>query len=127
MNEELIELDGQVTPSKTYRINNGRVAGWIDGQNAMIQAIDKILQTERGAWEIYGDDYGHELNTLIGESRDLVNAEIERLLTEALLSDERIISVEGVKLYDFIDDRASLFCEVTTIFGTLTRESEVQL
>ena len=42
-------------PSKTYRIDfqTGRISGTVDGRDAMVQAIRKILQTERFQYLIY--------------------------------------------------------------------------
>lgn len=46
-----LEQDFEITeqPTKTYRMNleSNRVRGYVDGQEAMKQAIFKILQTER--------------------------------------------------------------------------------
>ena len=58
-------------PSKTYRIDfqTGRISGTVDGRDAMVQAIRKILQTERFQYLIYSWNYGMEWSRLIGKSR----------------------------------------------------------
>ncbi|OTO13789.1 hypothetical protein A5882_002211 [Enterococcus sp. 4E1_DIV0656] len=112
-------------PSRTYRLVNGRIAGWIDDLEAMRQAVEKVLQTERFTWPIYTDNYGIELRTLIGEDMDLVMAEIERLVTEALSVDERIIEVSDLNVIK--ESRNSILVSffVATIFGQIRIEQEV--
>ena len=34
-------------PTLTFKVENGRIRGKVDEQAAMVQAVDKILQTER--------------------------------------------------------------------------------
>lgn len=121
MDEEILEQ----IPSRTYRLVNGRIAGWIDDLEAMRQTIRKVLQTERFTWPIYTDNYGIELRTLIGEDMDLVMAEIERLVTEALSVDERIIEVSDFNVIK--ESRNSILVSffVATIFGQMRIEQEV--
>ena len=121
MDEEILEQ----IPSRTYRLVNGRIAGWIDDLEAMRQTIRKVLQTERFTWPIYTDNYGIELRTLIGEDMDLVMAEIERLVTEALSVDERIIEVSDFNVIK--ESRNSIIVSffVATIFGQMRIEQEV--
>lgn len=121
MDEEILEQ----IPSRTYRLVNGRIAGWIDDLEAMRQAVGKALRTERFTWPIYTDNYGIELRTLIGEDMDLVMAEIERLVTEALSVDERIIEVSDFNVIK--ESRNSILVSffVSTIFGQMRIEQEV--
>ena len=50
-------------PSRTYAVDwqTGRVSGFVDGTDALKQAIYKILQTERFAHLIYSWNYGFEM------------------------------------------------------------------
>ena len=121
MDEEIL---AQI-PSRTYRLQNGRIAGWIDELAAMRQAIEKVLHTERFTWLIYTDNYGVELKNLLGEELDLVMAEMERIVREALSVDERIIEIENFQVTQ--ESRATLLVSffVTTIFGSIQMEQEV--
>lgn len=112
-------------PTRTYRIMNNRIAGWIDDLEAMRQAVEKILLTERFEWEIYSDNYGVEIQNLIGQDFDLIKSEIERVVSEALLADERIESVDNFDLQQ--TDRSSLLFSFTvlTVFGEINMEQEV--
>lgn len=112
-------------PTRTYKISNGRVNGWIDDLEAMRQAVEKILLTERFEWVIYSDNYGIEIQDLIGNDFDLIKSEIERVVSEALLADERIESVDNFDLQQ--TDRSSLVFSFTvlTVFGEINMEQEV--
>lgn len=124
----MIGVDEEVEvqmPTRTYKISNGRVNGWIDDLEAMRQAVEKILLTERFEWVIYSDNYGVEIQDLIGNDFDLIKSEIERVVSEALLADERIESVDNFDLQQ--TDRSSLLFSFTvlTVFGEINMEQEV--
>ncbi|MEB5918204.1 DUF2634 domain-containing protein [Enterococcus innesii] len=121
MDEEIL---AQI-PSRTYRLQNGRIAGWIDELTAMRQAIEKVLHTERFTWLIYTDNYGVELKNLLGEDLDLVMAEMERIVRETLSVDERIIEIENFQVTQ--ENRNTLLVSffVITIFGSIQMEQEV--
>lgn len=121
MDEEIL---AQI-PSRTYRLQNGRIAGWIDELAAMRQAIEKVLHTERFTWLIYTDNYGVELKNLLGEELDLVMAEMERIVREALSVDERIIEIENFQVTQESRDTLLVSFFVTTIFGSIQMELEV--
>lgn len=122
LDEELIDI-----PSKTYKISNGRIAGYVDELDAMRQAVDKILSTERFAWNIYSEDYGSDVNDLIGEDFDLVNSELERLITEAISADDRIVSVEDFTITQTKSNSALATFRVVTVFGVIDIEQEVEV
>lgn len=121
MDDTELELDA----SKTYRVLNGRVVGWIDNKQALRQAIEKLLHTERYMYEIYTDEYGIELQALIGENFDLVKAEIGRIIKEALLADDRIVSVENIQATKLDSTSLLVTFSVESIFGTLAFEEVV--
>ena len=123
MDEEIVDL--QLESSKTYRVLNGRVVGWIDNKQALRQAIEKLLHTERYMYEIYTDEYGIELQALIGESFDLVEAEIGRIIKEALLADDRVVSVENIQSTKLDSTSLLITFSVESIFGTLAFEEVV--
>lgn len=122
VDEEIIEI-----PSRTYKVSNGRIAGYIDGLEAVRQATEKVLSTERFGWLVYSEDYGSELNSLIGEDFDLVNAEAERLITEALTTDERILEIQNFSLVQASPTAVIIQFDVASVFGNLTIEQEVEL
>ncbi|CAI3285288.1 hypothetical protein CIRMBP1204_00399 [Enterococcus cecorum] len=121
MDDTELELDA----SRTYRVLNGRVVGWIDNKQALRQAIEKLLHTERYMYEIYTDEYGIELQALIGENFDLVEAEIGRIIKEALLADDRIVSVDNIQATKLDSTSLLITFSVESIFGTLAFEEVV--
>jgi len=111
-NEQLEEV---TQPSYTYKLdrNTRRVSGMVDGQDAVKQAVFKILQTVRYRHEIYSFDYGHELESLIGTNPLFVEAEVRRMLDEALLQDERIRKIADLKVEVTGDAITAVFTVVT--------------
>lgn len=96
--EQLEEL--VIQPSRTYRIENGRIRGTIDGQLAIEQFIWKAISTALNRFIIYDDQYGCELDNLIGATvtQELIDDEIPRVVEEALVYDDRIDSVNDIIL-----------------------------
>jgi len=97
-------------PSKTYAIDfvTGDIGGELDGIDAIKQYIVKAIKTARFRFSIYDTDYGSEIDDLIGQdvSIALLETEIPRVIEEAILYDDRVISVydfeltrEGDRLY----------------------------
>ncbi len=105
-------------PTYTYKLDilKSRIKGYTDGQEAMYQAIYKILTTERYKYEIYSWNYGVELLDLFGQPVQYVYPELERRITEALTADDRI---ESVTNFDFSNEGNSVFTTFTvnTVFG----------
>lgn len=113
-------------PSFTHKllISQDRVLGNVNGQEAVKQAIYKLLNTERYEHVIYSSNYGVELRDLIGAHVAFVVPEAERRIKDALLWDKRI-----TKVFDFNFDIGKKSIHVTfkcnTIFGELPIETEV--
>lgn len=124
-----LEQDFEITeqPTKTYRMNlqTNRIRGYVDGQEAMKQAIYKILQTERYQYIMYSWNYGIETLDLYGEPVSYVCPELERRISEALLWDERI---QGVDNFEFnISKKGVIHVTFTahTTFGDVQAEKVV--
>jgi len=114
-------------PTNTYKINlqNNQVYGGIDGKEAMIQAIYKILSTERYQYVIYSWNYGIELADLYGEAVSYVYPELERRITEALTWDHRIKHVDNFKFDSPNKGEVCVSFMVHTIFGAIELEKVV--
>ncbi|WP_409968733.1 DUF2634 domain-containing protein [Bengtsoniella intestinalis] len=109
-------------PSKTYAIDwdNNQISGFIDGQEAVIQAMKKILQTDRFAHLIYSWQYGMEWN-----NEDLMASRVTALqtaLNQALCQDARILSITNVSVEKSSRKAIHLTFTVTTIYATTTQE-----
>lgn len=119
------QLDDE--PTLTFKVENGRIRGKVDELPAMVQAVDKILRTERLVYPIYSDQYGNDLNDLIGKDIGYAKVEAERMIKEALLADDRVTDVE----IDTIDQKNKDTLVVTgtcfTVFGNIAIDSEVTI
>lgn len=124
-----LDKDFEITQQPTYthlmQLDNKVIRGHTDGQEAMRQAIFKILQTERYQYVIYSWNYGIETLDLYGQPVAWVCPELERRITEALTCDDRITSVSD---FDFdTSKKGVVHCTFTahTIFGDVQAEREV--
>jgi hypothetical protein len=114
-------------PSKDYKlhIEANKISGTCDQLEAMKQVVYKILNTERYEYIIYSWNYGIELRDLYGEPVAYVCAELERRITEALVQDDRINSVDGFE-FDLTERKTvKVFFVVHTIYGELEEEKVV--
>lgn len=109
-------------PSKTYYldIENNTITGYCDSVEAMKQAIYCILNTERFEHLIYSWNFGVELKNLIGENSTYVVPELQRVITEALMEDDRI---EEVNNFDFIIEKN----KITVTFNVISTVGEITI
>jgi hypothetical protein len=115
-------------PSKTYGVDfsAGKISGIIDDLAAMKQAISLAVLCPRFRHEIFSFNYGGSLGNLIGKPRDFVEAELPRLVTDALSADDRVISVGE---FSFSWDKEVCAAEfvVATIFGEIKSEVKINV
>lgn len=113
-------------PTRTYRLDwaNNRIAGMVDEQEAMEQAIRLILRTNRYQWEIFGWGYGSEIESSIGKPAPIIQAEAADKLADALLSDDRILAVKDVVIKQNGKDDLLIDFTVKTIFGEVRIDGE---
>lgn len=125
---DLIAFKFNVQPGLTHKldIDRSRVRGMTDGRNAVLQAVYLILNVERYAYPIYSRNYGSELSDLIGKPKDYAMSEIKRRITEALMQDDRIISLSD---WEFETGRKSVRVSfvVHTIYGDVEATKEVDV
>ena len=114
-------------PSLTYKLDfeSGRVRTMIDESDAVDQAIKKILNTEKYMYEIYDWQYGQELLSLVGKPYDFAASEVSRIVTEALLQDDRITSVDSFEYSRTGVDSMLVSFQVNTIYGAQSYTMEV--
>ena len=126
---DFIEQDFEMTeqPTHTYKMNleSNLIRGYTDGQEAMKQAIYKILNTERYQYVMYSWNYGIELLDLYGEPVSYVCPELERRITEALTWDDRIQTVDNFEFN--ISKKGEILVTFTahTVFGDVVAEKVV--
>lgn len=125
--KDILQINESTEPSNTFFIDfeKGRISGFIDEKEAVKQAIMLILNTERYKFLIYSWNYGAELEALVGTHPDIVEDECERLISEALLQDDRITAVYD---FEFSRNRDTLLVsfKVDSIYGDIDIETEVR-
>ena len=125
--KDIIQINESTEPSNTFFIDfeKGKISGFVDEREAVKQAIMLILNTERYKFLIYSWNYGVELEALIGTHPDIVEDECERLISEALLQDDRITAVYD---FEFARNRDTLLVnfKVDSIYGDIDIETEVR-
>ena len=128
-NDNLVaDFEELVLPNKTWYIdfNQNMVTVNITDLDAVRQAALLILSTERFEFIIYSDQYGVELVDLFGENQAYVMSEIKRRINEALLSDDRITTVDN---FEFTKTKRGLHVTftITCDAGSFDSETEVML
>lgn len=124
---DIVEQEQQ--PSLTWQLdlNSGRIKGQIDGADAIRQAIEKILLTERYAYRIYSWNYGVELVFYIGKDTDFVMADAERSIRDALLQDDRILNIYNFKTELVEKESVKVSFTVETTSGNFDYEKEIRV
>jgi len=115
-------------PSKTYKMDLSQmtIGGWVDGLEAVKQAVYKILETERYDHLIYSWSYGSQLKELFGETIPSVNPEIKQRITDALLQDDRISSVSDFS-FESSGGKVTAAFTVNTSMGSIQIEKAVNI
>jgi hypothetical protein len=119
---DILEINDNenIQPNKTWNLNaKAESERYIDGIEALRQSVALALETPRYAHLIYSFDYGSELMNLFGHSNELVQTEAVRLISEALLVDDRIESVENF-VFDFSSDSVNISFDVISNVGNFT-------
>lgn len=116
-------------PSLTYKLDldAGRIIGKVDGLEAVNQFIRKALITPRFHCLIYDNQYGSEIKDTItsdNATEELIRSEIPRLVSDAILSDGRVLQVYDFE-FDFIEDYCHIRFNADTIFGETTFEGVI--
>lgn len=121
--------ENEEQPSQTYKmdVSDEVVRGYTDNLEAMKQAVFKILQTERYQSLIYSGGYGVELADLFGQPISYVQPELERRIREALLQDERILSVGDFEFSAKKKGELLAAFKVKTVFGDFSAERSVNI
>lgn len=116
-------------PSKTYRLDldNGRINGYIDGIDSVKQSVYKILRSERYKFLIYSWNYGNELTGLIGKDVSYIKNDIQRVIKEALISDDRITNVKSFTFGEITEDNLGVRFKVISTEGEVECEVMVSV
>ena len=125
--EEENDFEVEEEPTLTYELdleNKIVKSVFVDGKEALKQAIYKILNTERYTYGIYDWDYGVELQDFIGQNMEEVLSDIQEAIEDALTADDRIESVDYIEVEQ---EKGKLYIslQVNTIYGEMEVETSV--
>ncbi|WIM41353.1 DUF2634 domain-containing protein [Paenibacillus sp. PK4536] len=125
--EQAIDTETVTIPGLTYQVDweRGVITGMIDGLDSIRQAVLKILNTERYQYLIYSEDYGTEWQQILGQDHLFVRAEIQRMITEALLQDDRIEQIVDFQTYWTSGEDIRVSFTVQTRYGSFQINKEV--
>lgn len=127
--EDIARFSSKAIPeTKTYSIDweNGRIAGQINGIDAVKQYIYKTLKTECNHYLIYDIKVGTGIKALVGQgmaSRAYIESDIPRMVKNAL-NDKRVLGVHDFE-FSYPDDERNAICirfVADTIYGQVSEE-----
>lgn len=121
------DLEEVTEPDITFGINSDmtKVCSVIYGLESIKQAVYIMLNIERYQYIIYSFDFGVELQDLIGEPIDYIEAELERRISDCLEQDDRITEVTDFDFEKAENDKLLVSFSVNTIYGTIEETLEV--
>jgi len=121
---DLDDVEFEELPTNTFLVEKEQVAGMNEGIEAMRQAVEIMLTTERYDYQIYSENFGVELEDLVGEDPDYIRATFPDLIRDAFSIDERILREEN---YNFTatGDTMTITFDVVTVFGTFSTGVEI--
>lgn len=108
-----------LVPSHTFRVTESGIEGTVDGLEAVVQAARLALQTPRYHFQIFSEDYGSQLEELVGKPRKYTEGVLEELITETLLEDDRILGVRDFS-QQFRGEKAEASFTLETTLGTVS-------
>ena len=104
-----------------------RISGFIDDKDAIKQAVYHILSIERYSYLIYDDNYGVELQQYIGQDFEYLKVTIQKTLEEALMQDERIISIEVIDIEKIDNETANVKLLIQANVGEIQMEVNINV
>ncbi|MFI3206590.1 MAG: DUF2634 domain-containing protein [Clostridia bacterium] len=121
--EKIVELNSDM-PSRTFKIIDNRIVGFVEEEEALAQAIDLILRTERCEFAIFSSEYGTELQDLFLMNEELFDARLEMRIEDALLADVRINSISD---FELSRDKTDVYVSFTvnSVYGEISYERKM--
>jgi hypothetical protein len=93
----------------------------VEGKDALKIYIYKALITVKNRYIIYSDEYGSDLEELIGKgfTNGFIRSQVKRYIKESLLINPYIESINNFKL-DFEEDVLKISLNIGTIYGEVS-------
>lgn len=125
---EELETEQQTTRTYGMDMERKRIIGMVDGEDALRQAIWKMLSTERFKHLIYSDNYGSEIMDRAMDTElteEFLECDIPELVKDALLIDDRILEVNNITWNWVSGASVAIACDVVTIYGDMEIEGVI--
>lgn len=138
MDEEIIvnpfeddDFEDEQNVYRTYKMDfkNKRISGMVEGKEAAIQSICKILSTRRYAYLIYDDQYGFDIFNKIGNTDltdEYLDSDIPVMVEDALLPEDMIIGISDASYEMLRRDSVEVYLEAETIYGEIELEGVIR-
>lgn len=119
----------ETQPSLTYKLNTNTDTfnGYVDELEAYKQTVYKILNTERYEHIIYSWNHGIELKDLFGQPIPYVVPELERRITEAIMQDDRTVSVTDFQFDTSKFGVVAVTFKANSIYGVTEQQLTVEI
>lgn len=126
---QVTDLEEVEKSDLTYKLDfkRKRIINKIDELDSVKQSIYKILNTERQSKMIYKQDYGIELERFIGQDEDFVKSDIQRTITEAIMTDDRVLDVKDFIISPLESNIMTVNFSVISVYGDISLKSEVSI
>ena len=119
-------IQKQTFSNQSYNDIGTCIRGKVQDLTALGQAIRKRLSTQQFEYPIYSFNYGVNWRDLIGQDQEYIRAEMQRMIRETLLQDDRISDVSGFS-FEFKGITCVCSFDVSSIFGQLQEGVEVNV
>ena len=119
-------IQKQTFSNRSYNDSGTCIRGVAKDLEALGQAIRKRLSTQQFEYPIYSFNYGVNWRDLIGQDQEYIRAEMQRMIRETLLQDDRISDVSGFS-FEFKGITCVCSFDVSSIFGQLREGVEVNV
>ena len=124
----ILDIDYYPLSSIYYEtVQVDRISGFIDDLDAIRQAVYHILSIERYSCLIYDDNYGVELQQYIGQDFEYLKVTIQKTLEEALMQDERIISIDVIDIEKIDNETANVKLSIQANVGEIQMEVNINV
>ncbi|MCD8208771.1 MAG: DUF2634 domain-containing protein [Bacteroidales bacterium] len=118
--------EAEELPSKTYKLDldAGRIVGYVEGLEAVQQAIRKAIITPRFKCLIYDNQYGSEVEDAVianDATRAYTIAAVEGFVKDAMKPDGRVLDMYDFG-FEFKGDDLYISLTADTIYGQVRVE-----
>ena len=83
-----------------------------------------MLTTERFGYQIYTENFGVELEDLVGEDADYIEATLPARIRDAFSIDDRILGERNYK-FEVTGDTMLVTFDVDTVYGSFSTEVQI--